>query len=295
MCYVRQSGKPKEPRRDPTVLDGFTSDSTHGPVGRLCITPSLTESLYVHTTFLQFGHLHIPVFGVVVAVGLMAALSLTQWSARRVGLDADRVWNTAMLAVAAVFVVSRLLLVAFNFKSFLKYPFLLLAVPSLTSLGIAVSAALVYGYIRWRGVPMLPLLDSCAAPAVLLWAFVNAGYLLEGTRDGMPVGSASSPQPVEVYTLVAALVILLAVLNALRSGYRGGEATGLALSAGGLAIFFIDFYRLPSELLPGLPIDPSQIIALAMISVGGALLYRVVTRLYAQIHAQIHEPDEREG
>ena len=37
VCYVRQSGKPKEPRRGPTVLDGFTSDSTHGPVGRFFV------------------------------------------------------------------------------------------------------------------------------------------------------------------------------------------------------------------------------------------------------------------
>ena len=215
----------------------------------------------------------------VVAAGLMASLSLTQWSARRVGLDEDWVWNTAMLTFAAVFVVSRLLLVVFNFRSFLEYPLLLLAVPSLTSLGLAVSALLIFGYVRLRGIPLLPLLDSCAASGVLLWAFVNAAYLVEGTRDGMPMARGLGAQPVEVYTLVAAIVILLAVLNALRMGYRGGEATGLALAAGGLAIFFIDFYRLPSELLPSLPIDPSQIIALAMISVGGALLYRVAGRV----------------
>jgi phosphatidylglycerol:prolipoprotein diacylglycerol transferase len=245
----------------------------------------------VHTNFLQFGHLHIPVFGAVVAIGLMASLSLTQWSARRVGLDVDRVWNLAVLAIAAVFVVSRLLLVVFNFKSFLQYPLLLLAVPSLTSLGIAVSAALIYGYVRWRGLPLLPLLDSCAAPGAVLWAFVNAGFLVEGTRDGMPLGSVATPQPVEVYTLTAAIVIFLAVWNALRVGYRKGEATGLAFAAGGLAIFFIDFYRLPSELVSGLPIDPSQIIALVMVAVGGALLYRVATRLYAEVH----QPGEREG
>jgi phosphatidylglycerol:prolipoprotein diacylglycerol transferase len=237
----------------------------------------------VPTNFLQLGPLHIPVFGVVVAVGLMASLALTQWSARRVGLDADRVWNTAMLAVVAVFVVSRLLLVVFNFKSFLQYPLLLLAVPSLTSMGIALSAALMYGYVRWRGIPLLPMLDSCSASAALMWTFVNAGFLLEGTRDGMPVTSGAGAQPVEVYTLAAAAVILLAVLNALRVGYRGGEAAGLALAASGLAIFFIDFYRLPSDLLPNLAVDPSQIIALVMVAVGGALLYRVATRLYAEM------------
>ena len=34
VCYVRQSGKPKELRLNPTVYDGFTCASSHGPVGR---------------------------------------------------------------------------------------------------------------------------------------------------------------------------------------------------------------------------------------------------------------------
>jgi phosphatidylglycerol:prolipoprotein diacylglycerol transferase len=250
----------------------------------------------MRTTFIQFGHLHLPVFGLVVALGVMCALALTQWSARRVAMDTGRtdpdqmnpetVWNTALLASAATFVISRLLLVVFNFKSFLQYPLLLLAVPSLTSTGLLLTAVLVYVYIRWRGIPLLPLLDSCAASGALLWAFVNAGYLMDGTRDGMPMGAgtgATAAKPVEVYTLIAAAAILLALVNALRAGYRRGEATGLGLTASGLAIFFIDFYRLPSDLLPNIAVDPSQIIAVVMAAVGGVLLYGVATRLYAEM------------
>ena len=47
VCSVRQSGMPKEPRRGPAVLDGFTSDSTHGPAGRF---PFLRTSLNTCST-----------------------------------------------------------------------------------------------------------------------------------------------------------------------------------------------------------------------------------------------------
>ncbi len=236
----------------------------------------------MHSIF-QFGHLHIPVFGAVVSLGVMAAMALTQWSAPRTRIAADTAWNAGFTAIVTVLVVSRVLLVAFNFRSFVQYPLLLLALPSLTSTGVLLSAIFIYGYVRWRSVPLLPLLDCYAPSAALLWLAVSAGYLLDGTRDGMPVAISSrtgvaasvAAQPVEVYTLVAALVILLSLLLSLRSGYRTGEATGLGLAAAGLAIFFIDFYRLPSDLLPSLWVDPAQIIAVGMILAGAVLLYRV--------------------
>jgi len=232
----------------------------------------------------------------------MAAMGLSQWSSARAGVKPEAAWNVGVAAVVAVFLISRLLLVAFNFKSFLEYPVLLLALPSLSSMGVLLSAIFVFGYVRWRGVPLLPLLDSFAPSAALLWAGVNLGYLLDGTRDGMPTeviaaGGATlrtGARPVEAYTLIAALLLLLALLLALRPSYRAGEATGLGLAGAGLAIFFIDFYRLPSELLPNLPIDPAQIIAVAMAIAGGGLLYRVAAKIHTQNEAAHDATDGEE-
>ncbi len=72
VCSVRQSGMPKEPRRGPAVLDGFTSDSPHGPAGRFPIHPfplarrmfralcsaggPLTSMTRGHNLFRSIGH-----------------------------------------------------------------------------------------------------------------------------------------------------------------------------------------------------------------------------------------------
>ena len=48
----------------------------------------------------------------------------------------------------------------------------------------------------------------------------------------------------------------------------------IGFAACGLVLFFIDLFRLPSELLPDFPLDPSQIIGTAMILAGAGLYMR---------------------
>ena len=240
--------------------------------------------------YLQLGHLHIPIFGVFAAIGLMAALALSQRTAPLRSALPEAVWNAGMTAILSAFVISRLLLIAFNFHSFLQYPLLILALPSLTSTGILLAAIFMLGYIRWHRLPFLPLLDAAAPCAALLWTFLSLGREFEGTRDGMPMHSWSTsatspairPQPVELLTALAAVFIFLRILMTLKKQYAEsqmpiGVPTAIGLVVSGLVIFFIDFFRLPSDLFDRIPLDPSQIIAIAMILVGAALFLRVRT------------------
>jgi len=245
----------------------------------------------VHSSFFQLGHLHIPIYGVFASLGLMAALALSQRTTRYACLDPEAVWNAGMTAILSAFVLSRLLLIAFNLPSFLQYPLLILALPSLTTLGIFLTALFMLGYVRWRKLPLLPLFDAATPCASLLWAFLSLGREFDGTRDGMPTHSqvtgsaiATRPEPVEIFAALAALFILRATLKVLKNRSADPRmsagivaATGL-VTAGG-AIFFLDFLHLPSELLPNLWLDPSQIIGIAMILVGAALLLRARTRI----------------
>ncbi len=235
----------------------------------------------MHAPYLQLGHLQFPIFGIFAAIGLMAALTLSQRTARYAPLTPEAVWNAGMTAVLATFVFSRLLLIAFNLRSFLHYPLLILALPSLTSVGIALTAIFMLGYIRWRKLPFLPLLDAIAPSAAILWAFLSLGRIVDGTREGMPTtlpwhvvdSMSGAVHPVEGYSLLAALLIWVASLRSIRSvRYTAGQTTALGLVSSGAAIFFIDFFRLPSDLLEHAPLDPSQIIGTAMILAGAALL-----------------------
>jgi len=219
----------------------------------------------------------------------MAALGLSQRTARYAGLKAEAVWDAGVAAVIAAFVISRLLLVVFNLRSFLEYPWLVLALPSLTGSGLVLTAIFMLGYVRWRRLPLLRLLDAVAPCGALLWGFLSLGRVVDGTRDGMvtrlPWGfresAAGLVHPVEVYACVAAAlvcVVLLLVLLLPRGRSGVGLTAGLGLGLAGVSVFFIDFFRLPSDLLseawPNAPLDPSQIMGVAMLLTGIALARR---------------------
>jgi len=220
----------------------------------------------------------------------MAALALSQRTARFAALEPGPVWNAGVAAVVSAFVISRLLLVAFNLHSFLEYPLLVLALPSLTSIGILLTTLFMLAYIRWRGLPLLRLLDAAAPCAALLWAFLGLGRLLDGTRDGiathLPWGEGTFVHPVEAYSSIASSLVCLLLLRLLHARYVEGETTGFGLLLAGLAVFFIDFFRLPSDLLseawPHAPLDPSQIMGVAMLLTGIALLRRAAAQAPAR-------------
>ena len=219
---------------------------------------------------------------------MMAALSLSQRTARYARLAPEAVWNVGVTAVLSLFVISRLLIISFNLHSFLQYPLLMLALPSLTSTGALITAFFMLAYIRWRQIPFLPLLDAAAPCAALLWFFLSLGRYFEGTRDGMPTQSwtihssnpiATRTQPVEIYTALAAFFVFFRIWGLLRKQNAkpqvpAGTVAAIALVISGSLIFVLDFFHLPSDLLPNAPLDPSQIIGIAMILVGAALLMR---------------------
>jgi phosphatidylglycerol---prolipoprotein diacylglyceryl transferase len=237
----------------------------------------------LHPTFFQLGPLHIPIFGVVAAIGLMASLALSQRSARYANIDGAALWDAGMTGMIAAFVISRLLLIVFNLHSFLMYPVLLMAVPSLTTTGVLLTAAFMLVYLRRKRLPLLAMLDASAPCAALIWAFVNLGRIAEGTKDGMPttlpwaVGDRmlGGVHPVELYTLLVALALCAALFGLLRRRDYTGRTTAIGLLTAGVAVFFLDFFRLPSDLYPSSQtawLDPAQILALGMIAAGGVLV-----------------------
>jgi phosphatidylglycerol---prolipoprotein diacylglyceryl transferase len=237
----------------------------------------------LHPSFFHLGSLRIPIFGVVAAVGLMAGLGLSQRTARSVGIDGAKLWDAGITGMIAAFVISRALLVVFNLHSFLMYPTLLLAVPSLTTTGVLLTAAFLLLYLRRKRLALLAVLDASAPCAALIWAFVNLGRILEGTKDGMPttlpwaVGDRmlGAVHPVEVYTLLVALALCGLLLGLLSRRRYTGETTAIGLMIAGVAIFFLDFFRLPSDLFPSLQIawlDPAQMVGLAMLGAGAVLV-----------------------
>ncbi len=237
----------------------------------------------MHPVLLHLGRTILPTFGLLAALGLMAALSLTLRSAPLAGLLPDALWNATLFLIAAAFLVSRLLLIAANLHSFLHYPVLVLTRPSLTATGLLLSALASLAYLKLRRIPLLPALDAWAAPATLLWAFLALGHLAEGSDPGLPsrapwaVRVPLDPDlqiPVALFVSLAALGITALNLRQLRRPHAPGHIAALALALTGLAQFLLSFLRQPFPYdpnLPALPLDPIQILALGMLLLAGIL------------------------
>ncbi len=242
----------------------------------------------MHSSFLQLGHLHIPLYGLCAAVGVMAALALSQITARLTRLNPAAVWDAALFMVFAALVISRALLVLGDWHSFLTAPLLILALPSLNDTGVLLTAICTFVYLRRKKLPLLGFLDALAPCLALLWAFLSLGDLIAGNRDGMPTTSPLSMsdgmmsirvQPVELYTLLAALILCGILLRWLvrHAASQRGHASALGLILAGAILFLLDFLRLPSDLFEALALDPVQWLGLAMVIVGTALFIATPT------------------
>jgi phosphatidylglycerol:prolipoprotein diacylglycerol transferase len=209
----------------------------------------------------------------------MAALTLCQITARLVRLDAATVWDSVLAMVFAALLISRALLVAGSFRSFLSAPLLVLALPSLNDTGVLLTAIFMVFYLRWKKLPLLAFLDAVTPCFALVWAFLSLGNILDGTRDGMPTkslfgvgaGASGKIHPIEFYTMIAALLLCGILIRILPGRRHAGLGCAAGLMLGGAAIFMLDFFRLPSALFVAAMLDPVQWLGLAMITVGGAL------------------------
>ena len=233
-------------------------------------------------TLLHLGHLTLPTFGVLAALGLIAALQLSQMTARRLGVDPEEAWDAGLVAGAGAFVLSRLFLVATYFRSFRTFPILLLMVPSLTATGMLLTGVVLIVWLRWRGVPLLALLDVWAPCATLVWGFLALGHFAEGSDPGMPAARLGLPShhgaartyPVALLAAVCAGTITLGLLLWRPRARQTGRMTAMALVLTGVAQFLLTFLREPYTYEPPFPslLDPIQWIALGMIVAGAAVL-----------------------
>jgi len=233
----------------------------------------------MHPYLIHSGHLLLPTFGVLAAVGLMAALTLSLRTAATVGLVPDKLWNAGLFTLLSAFALSRLLLIIANPHSFIAYPILLLMVPSLNVTGILLTILATAIYLRLHSLPHLDALDAWSPCATLAWAFLALGHFAEGTDAGLPTTlpwgiaiplSTTRLHPVALYAAIAAALLTFLLLRQLPRRHHAGDTFALALAASGTAQFLLTFVRQPypdASLL-----DPIQWIALGMIALAGLVL-----------------------
>ena len=231
---------------------------------------------------LRLGPVRLSPYGVCATVGVVLAMALAGRLARRVSVAPEAVWDAGLFAVACCFVSSRLLLVLSDPKAFLRYPVLVLSLPSLTIGGLLLAGIAVGIYLWRKRLPLPAVLDTFAAPGALLAAFLELGHWLEGSEIGMPVLRAGDRavvgfRPVSLYGVGLALALLIALWSVLGKLRIPGHVAALGLALGGVFAFVLDMLSVPLELFSNLALEPGQMVALAAM-LSGALLWAFAPR-----------------
>jgi phosphatidylglycerol:prolipoprotein diacylglycerol transferase len=228
--------------------------------------------------FLRLGGLHVPVYGVFAAAALVAALWLSQRTASHAGIAPETLWDAGVFAVVAAFVASRLLLVVFDFHSFLRFPLLVLALPSLTYAGMALTAVAVFMYLRRKRLAVLDVLDAWAPCVALMAAVLSVGDFVAGSNAGMPtqlpwgvVSPLGRVHPVQLYAAALDLGLCVLLFRMLSPRKFAGRVAAFGLAIGGLVSFLLAMLRQPVESFANSWLEPSQYVSLGAIAAGSTL------------------------
>jgi phosphatidylglycerol:prolipoprotein diacylglycerol transferase len=157
-----------------------------------------------------------------------------------------------------------------------------MSLPSLTYGGMVLTAIATGIYLRMTKLALLATLDAWSPCAALLAAVLALAHFVEGTDAGMPTRlpwGVLTPgdtmlgrvQPVQIYGMVSALVLMAWLLRTLARPHAAGSVAAVALLCGGIVSFLLAMLTQPTETQGNALLDPGQYIALAAAAAGAWL------------------------
>jgi phosphatidylglycerol:prolipoprotein diacylglycerol transferase len=224
-------------------------------------------------------------------IAVLAGLWLAARQARRLGLDADHVYNLGFYSLLATLLGARLAFVIGNWSAYRDAPLSALS-PTTTAFawpeGAVVGAivALIY-WLRYR-LPVGPTLDAIAPGLALAMAVERLGAFLAGTNFGEPTGLpwgvfmwGQVRHPVQIYEMLALLVILAVLLwqqerrsfDELRTSSFDGYTFVLFVALYAASRLVLEAFRADAALISG-GLRAVQVIALGVVLVAVYYLYR---------------------
>jgi phosphatidylglycerol:prolipoprotein diacylglycerol transferase len=235
----------------------------------------------------------IKTFGLTFALGFLACGLVVARRLRELGRPVDWAYEIVFAALIGGIVGARGYYLIQNYSQ-VKHDLLgsIFSGTGLVWYGGAIGGAIgVIGWMRWRHVLELRMLDMCATALALGYAIGRVGCQVSGDGDygiasslpwamGYPHGTVPTPpgvtvQPTPIYETVTMCLVAYALWR-LRDRVRPGVIFALYLVLSGLERFLVEFVRRNSEVLAGL--TAPQLESLGLLAIGLVWLAALVRR-----------------
>jgi phosphatidylglycerol:prolipoprotein diacylglycerol transferase len=244
---------------------------------------------------ISIGGFFIPTYGVLVALGFLAALWVTVRLAKRAGLAAEPVTNLAVYCALAGLLGAKLFMFLFDFKQYWNDPASIFRFSTLQAAGVyqgglllALITAVVY--MRKHHLPALETCDVFAPGIALGHAIGRLGCFAAGCcwgkqcdlpwavtfhnpeaadLTGVPLNTPL--HPTQLYESLAEALIFVFLYRRIAKPHTGGEIFGWYLTLYSAVRFAVEFLRNHEQGLE-LGLSLTQWIALATLAAGLWLL-----------------------
>jgi phosphatidylglycerol:prolipoprotein diacylglycerol transferase len=243
----------------------------------------------VHPQLFQFGHLVLPTYGFLVALGTILALLVCIHTARTLFLDTEKIWSVALLAIVTTLVGNKLLSIALAWHPSSSWA---LDWNGGGGIGIGIAAVASIAYAVYLRLPLRRSADAFAPGLAVGSSVISIGCLEAGCDYGTPTrlpwavvfrspvaGMSGTPlgvplHPTQIYTSLVDFLLFALLLWLLHRPHHDGEIMGAWLFLGGLASFLLTLVRGEvGPLLAGL-VPFTQVASAVMVLAGACLWLR---------------------
>lgn len=250
----------------------------------------------------SIGSFYLPTYGVLVALGFLAGLSVTVKLARKSHLDAEKVTNLAVYVALAGLIGAKLLMIAFDWPDIQIFSLSTMQAAGVFQGGLILALVTAFFYIRHNHLQPLPVADAFAPGIAIGHAIGRLGCFAAGCCWGKecslpwavtfrnPDANALTGVPLNVplhpaqlYESITEAMLFAFLYWRYQRAHSPGQIIGLYLVISSIVRFFIEFERFHEQALPfGLPLSITQWIAIGLAIAGAILLVPKAPRLVSR-------------
>lgn len=144
----------------------------------------------MYNEILTIGSFTIHGYGLMIGLGVLAALILGDYRSKKFGLIADHIYGMTFWAVILGFLSAKILYVITRFSEFIEDPLSFLSGSGFVVYGGIIGGAItIYGFCRMKKIDLLSYLDLMIPSVALAQAFGRIGCFLAGCCYGRETNS----------------------------------------------------------------------------------------------------------
>ncbi|MBQ9828644.1 MAG: prolipoprotein diacylglyceryl transferase [Lachnospiraceae bacterium] len=233
----------------------------------------------MHKDLFSIGPVTVHGYGLFIAIGVVVALLVAMYRAKRRGLDSDLVFNITLLVAVTGILGAKLLYIIMNWSEFIKDPVSGLTEGFVVYGGIILGIAAGFIYLKFKKAVFSDYFDIIMPGVAIAQGFGRIGCFMAGCCYGIPCdgpfcvkfpADSLAPSGVNLFPsqLVSALgnfLIAAILIYASRKMKYSGHTGALYVALYAAGRFVIEFFRSDERGHIG-PLTTSQFISILMMT-----------------------------